>query len=482
MLVAVSCLAVYPAVAEVAFERMELSFDHAIAGWLHGDIDRDGDSDLLVLRTRSGNGSPMHTATFIRQQPTGRYDFPRRQVFDLRDSTGVYELADVAEGELLELIQVNRDGVRYFPFLGAQFDTVPKQLIRPEHPPDLPPVSEPSAWDCGWALLTDSKECIAVPYVNRLEIWTGGPSGGYSLAHTVSCATIGDLGPGKTATTFTYGLPRVLNDVSPTTLELYIQSGRLWHGLRRSALSQVDFEPYLSFECETAATVPLLSLGPLFSTGRTMIDINGDGSLDVISWRNIGSTNRTSCQVDAYFGPIIGSLPITPHAQVSVEGVVGYPEFGDLNGDGRLDMVVCTAEAGPMASAKVFVMKRLKFHLLAFRQRPDNSFSVVPDARLKFDYRLDFDRSRPFEGPLIRFLGDMDGNGTEDLVVQTGGDRLEVYRGDTDDLLDDSPQRLECSDANAMESLDLDGDGRSDMFLCHRPVNSPHRITALLTR
>jgi hypothetical protein len=94
------CLPAFPARAEVAFERMEVTLAHPITGWLHGDINRDGDSDLLLLHQRNGLGAPTHAATFVRQNPTGRYDFPGRQVFGLQDSGGVYEMADVAGNDV----------------------------------------------------------------------------------------------------------------------------------------------------------------------------------------------------------------------------------------------------------------------------------------------------------------------------------------------------------------------------------------------
>jgi len=53
-------------------------------------------------------------------------------------------------------------------------------------------------------------------------------------------------------------------------------------------------------------------------------------------------------------------------------------------------------------------MKKVKLYLLVFRQRPDNSFSVILMPRLEIDYRLDFDDPSPVCGPLVRFVGDLD--------------------------------------------------------------------------
>ena len=486
VVLAITCVAVglltFPARAEVRFERMEVTLDHPVTGWLHGDIDRDGDSDLLLLHQRERIGAPTHTATFIRQHPTGRYDFPGRQVFGLQDSGGVYELADVAAGGLLELVQVSRTGVRYFELAGDHFDTVPKVLFQPTHQPELPVISEPRAWDCGWQIFATGKESVVIPFLDQLEIWTADQSALYSLAHTFSSLTLDDQTSGGTGAAFTYALPNVLGGVHPGDLELFACAGHRWHGFRRSGLDKADFESYVSFGCQASDPIPFTGLGAQFDAGARMADLNNDGALDIVRWQNPGSLNQTRYEAEIYFGPIRAGLPRTPHARVSVEGVAGFPEFGDLNGDGRLDMVVCALEVAPLATAKVFVMKKVKLYLLAFRQRPDNSFSVVPDARLDFDYRVDFDDPSPMTGPLVRVVGDLDGNRTDDLVVQTGEDQLAIYAGDAGRLLQDSPQHLECDGAIAIDTPDLDGDGRADIFLIHGSPRSAQRITALLTR
>jgi hypothetical protein len=475
-------LAGAPARAEVAFERIELSFDEPVSSWLHGDIDRDGDADLLVFHNMGGDGTPRHAVSFVRQHPTGHYDLAGRQRFSLGDSGGVYDLADVAEGPLLELLQITHDGVRYYRFTGEQFEVTPQVLIEPSPGPDVPAVSEPFTWDCAWPLLSGSKESIILPYMHHLEIWSGDESGQYTLAQTATAGTMCRMPQERIAPSFTYELPTILSDVNPTVLELYVRSGKRWHGLRRSGLAELDFAPYISFECDLPESSPLIALGPSFHGGSQMHDLNGDGAPDLIRWRNPGSPNQGSFQAQIYFGPMQSELPERAHAEVSVEGVAGYPEFGDLNGDGRLDMVVCAVEVGPLATAKIFVMKKLKLYLLAFRQRPDNTFSVVPDARLDYDYRMDFDDPRPFDGPLIRFVGDIDGNGTDDLVAQVGGNRMEIYPGDLNELLSDSPQRLDCEGSGAIDAVDLDGDDRLDLFCFHRGRNATHDFTVLLTR
>lgn len=468
--------------AQVHVDRLEATADYPITGWLYGDIDGDGDSDFILLHQRDVIGAPAHVATFIRQQPVGHLDLSEKQVFSLQDSGGVYTLADVAAGSNLELVQVTRSGVRYFEFNGERFDTLPKVLFQPDHEPDIPVVSEPRAWDCGWRLMPSGKESVTIPFVDQLEIWAGDDAGKYTLAHTFANLTLDDQGTSGRCTAFTYVLPRVMHSLDPTDLEIFLCAGKRWHGFRRSALDKVDFEPHLSFGCVTTPPFPYAGLGAQFEAGSRMIDLNNDGALDVIRWSSPGSMNQTRFEAEIYFGPIRTGLPITPHARISVEGVAGFPDFGDFNGDGRIDIVVCATQVAPLETAKVFYTKKVKLYLLAFQQRPDNSFSVVPDAKPDFEYRLDFDDPMPACGPLIKVVGDLDGNGTEEVVAQTGENRLAIFPGDAKDVLGDTPHRLPCDNALVIETPDLNGDGRKDMFLIQKPSPTAQSITVFLTQ
>lgn len=468
--------------AEVVFERMEVSIDRPVDAWIDADVDGDGDADLILFDDPPAAHGRVHRATLIRQQPTGRYASAQRQDLPLADSGGVYELADVAGDATMELVQMSRNGVRYFTFSGDHYLPDSQVLIGNAQPPQLPAVSRPKTWDFGWPVIPNHKECILLPYTDRLEMWSANSKGTYAMSKRLPCGTVCDLSEAGDAT-FSLTLPELRAASTPTLMELFVQSGRRWHGLRRSAPDQTDFSVSLSFDAAPTETDQLLGISPDFRAGALLDDLNGDGAPDVVRWNNRGGLNQASCQVDVYFGPFNARLPDKPHAQVTVEGVLGFPVFGDLNGDGRKDMVVCAMETGTVAAAKVFVMKRLGLHLVAYRQRTDNSFSVVADARESFDYKLDLDMPRPVVGPIALFGGDLDGDGLEDLVVQTGEDHLEIFLGDAKNMFNsDSPERLTCARAVAIESKDIDGDGRKDLFLYHGNDGTTSRFTALLTR
>jgi len=132
--------------------------------------------------------------------------------------------------------------------------------------------------------------------------------------------------------------------------------------------------------------------------------------------------------------------------------------------------------------AKSFVIKKVSPYLLAYRQRPDNSFSVAPDSRLKFDHRLDLDRPDPSPRPLFWVIADLDGNGCDEVCTQNGSDRLQIHEPVDQDLLPEDFDRVECRNASAVEVLDLNGDARQDLILWHDRTPSEQSLTILLSR
>ena len=471
--------------AEVGFERLELAFDRPIDDWICKDIDGDGDADLVLLRVASGPSQPNHEATVIWQRPTGRFAYQERQVFSLQSASGMYDLGDVAGGPSLELIQVTNSGVRYFALAGENFDTVPRTLINPVSSPTIPAVAIPQAWDFVWPLVPGEKECVALPYLDRLDLWRPADTSGGSFSHTatIACNALSRRPVDAWSTGYRMLFPELQAQSTPGALDLFFESASNWHGVRRSSRNKTDFVTSLDFGIDPASVGQVLGIRPEFHSGCVMQDLNGDGIPDVVQWRNNGGINAASCQVQIYFGPLNDQLPENPHDEILIEGVYGFPRFGDLNGDGRLDMLVCAMETGSLSTAKMFVMKKLSFQLLVYRQRPDNSFSAVADHRQKADYRLNLDIPLPVSGPIITFAGDLDNDGFEDFVMQTGQDRLDIFRGHAIDMIDeDSPERLDCRQAISIKSTDIDGDGRLDLLLHHAEQGASESITVLLAR
>ena len=168
--------------------------------------------------------------------------------------------------------------------------------------------------------------------------------------------------------------------------------------------------------------------------------------------------------------------------------------FQDLDGDGRQDLVAITLEFSilPMAM-RVLVIRRISltmnFHVWC--QAVDGGFEPVPGLDLAGRFKLDLDNLQVRH--LSQFAGDFDGDGRADFVQLGRGKKVTIHLGGAGcsyPVLPDRQIRLErkLRHLGLARILDLDGDGRSDLYVVH-PLEAaghgtgvPARVDLYLSR
>ena len=187
-------------------------------------------------------------------------------------------------------------------------------------------------------------------------------------------------------------------------------------------------------------------------------DVTGDGVPDIITAAGPGGTPRVVI-FDGQNGAVIADFLAF---EESFRGGV-FVAASDLDGDGRADVVVSADQGG---GPRVRILSA------------GNPNTVIADF-------MGIDDPN-FRGGSRVALGDIDGDGTLDLVVGAGfggGPRVAVWDGAS--VLNGAPQRL-VNDFFAFESTlrngvyltvgDIDGDGRADILAGAGPGGSPRVI------
>lgn len=151
--------------------------------------------------------------------------------------------------------------------------------------------------------------------------------------------------------------------------------------------------------------------------------------------------------------------------------------FQDINGDGRPDLVTVTMDLGMTKLLGSLATKRLNvgldFHVWC--QEKGGGFRAVKGLDLSGTFRLDLNNLRVSQ--LSLFSGDYDGDGRADFVQIGRGKRVTIHRGRPDCSFPANPDmafdlREEPRDLSLVRIRDLDGDGRSDLFVIN-PQRAP---------
>jgi hypothetical protein len=229
-------------------------------------------------------------------------------------------------------------------------------------------------------------------------------------------------------------------------------------------------------------------------------DLDGDRLAEVVLKREIDSGEKDLEQAKEPHH-VYGLYRMRP--DLSVEGrpyaefeAVGHalsgdlagfsiPEFQDLDGDGRKDLVTVTLDFSILQAVRVLATKRigvgLRFHVRA--QDAGGAFVEVPDLDLEETLRLDLNDMKL--GRFARFAGDFDGDGAKDFVRFGRGRTLAVHRGRPGCRYPSKPDLVieleaEPPEMELIRVADLDGDGRSDVAVTRpRPAPGPGEIPSV---
>ncbi len=220
-------------------------------------------------------------------------------------------------------------------------------------------------------------------------------------------------------------------------------------------------------------------------------DVNGDGVADLITHSLEGrSLVKLSSSLGVHLGEAMpGGTRFETKASTRIRPggsqPLGYAihRLDDLDGDGRLELLVMNVDAGVGDMFQALVANSIDVDLLAYRLE-NGAYAEDPAAerRVRPDSHF-FDDRGPFFPTVL--LGDVNGDGLADLVTSKSWEELHLYVGvPGPDLIAEEPHSLEfdwtANEADA-RMVDLNGDGKKDVLVHHHPRGKPHRLTMLIT-
>jgi hypothetical protein len=193
---------------------------------------------------------------------------------------------------------------------------------------------------------------------------------------------------------------------------------------------------------------PMVAYPTVNSLSIKIGDFNSDGRMDVvgINWGGSGDG------VDVFLQTAAGTLapPVTYHA---VHGGYDEVDVGDVNGDGRTDIVIMSGQGYAEPNLQILL------------QRPDGTMGAPTP------YRVPLDSTGYAQLTHGVGIGDINGDALQDVVVSYGtssdamiGRFLQNAQGTLNPVLSSTTWN---GTAEPVVLADVDGDGRKDVITVH---------------
>jgi hypothetical protein len=235
------------------------------------------------------------------------------------------------------------------------------------------------------------------------------------------------------------------------------------------------FHPQPDFSRDFSVRTPADHRERGTSVTTLIADLDGDGYADLIIRKQVfeGVTSARSTSY-VFLGRKDG-FSREPAQVLESEGVTLFQnQLVDLNGDGHPDLVVPYTSFGVFALIRMLTVKtaRVDFQIYPFEPKARKfAADAVADRDLKFRIPLSGDSDLQ----AVSLTADVTGDGKPDLIFGSGEEQLEIYPAVGGGEFAKTPaETVEVRAAGALEAVDLDGKGRSDLILYY-PKTRGHR-------
>lgn len=218
----------------------------------------------------------------------------------------------------------------------------------------------------------------------------------------------------------------------------------------------------------------------------SLVDLDKDGFADLVATKTLGEigvfeTLRT--QILMWRGSKAGWNEAAPDRVIGQKGVATDPEFIDMDGDGKLDLVCSSLRMDYFTNVKRAITKSITITYSVYLQK-DGFFSDEPD--FTRDVTLDLDAVERRNGAEnVSFEADVNGDKIKDMLVRSERGKLRIVPGSWDSgffsgktlaFKDDDAIEIDVPPNCDIDVEDLYKDGKGDALVVTTPgLEDPER-------
>ena len=159
--------------------------------------------------------------------------------------------------------------------------------------------------------------------------------------------------------------------------------------------------------------------------------------------------------------------------------------FIDFNQDGLKDILMeetnITDGGLRQTVSRLITQRNIKHRIHIYQQQSDETFPSKPTITKEFTIRLDkspINKSTMFQryqnGFLVNAVGNINGDGFSDLIVQTTEDRLDIYYGNMSGYVYNPQAQIEIEPNARFFVLDINGDKLDDIVISTNSSDPAH--------
>ncbi len=463
---AVALLAGSTRAAEDPFDWIELPASGKTVAAELADFDGDGRADVLAI---AYVGLPPRERRLIRiyRQDEGGVLATVPVEIGLPPDTAGYDIADLDGTPGAELLLVRPQGVHALGFAGGT--PAWRELPLPEAP--------------SLGAVADERGLDRFPLARRefgARPWLLVPRFGETVALDADGAVRGRLAVGGRANYI--APPTSAPGVSESEYEVFFDAPRLSVGdvdgdgrADVVASTRHELRVFLQSADGHFASAPSQVLHPALISPEDLVrgsgllraeggDVNGDGRMDLLLSHTSGGLTATTSRAFVFLNRE-GSWKLdAPDQSLPVLEGWGTSELVDLDGDERPELVRFRVALSVLELVELLITREADVDLFVYRPDGDGVLGAEPFAERRINIPGSFDTFRPL-GVIPPLAADLNGDGQRDLLASGGGAAIEIWLGGPEFRFARRDARQACDTGGLARLGDLDGDARTDLVL-----------------
>jgi len=462
---------------------------------LNYDFDGDGKLDILNVTINTDHGAPERWLS-IHYQRAGGYSEAPDAMWPLSDQACALVLGDFLPGGGTEIGYLAEDGVYVYPWDAAakKPSEKPVKLIHVRTFFRAPSLTQIPLWQWKMDLSGDGLDDIVVPLPDGYRVYfqtapgifgkvsvleSDLAAGGTRAVAAAAYADSPEISPSQFRSVTE--LPRLeVVDINGDGLSdlVLIRRSTMTYFLQKERGVFSSMRPYMvSYDIPTLRDE--VKKDSVNFAIIKFIDINGDGLADLVVTKVEGQLGLfDSIKTSIYLHLGTGKGNFNADRRIKIDGVSIDPEFIDMNGDGKLDVITSRLRTDLLKqAANSLILGDVGISYEVFQFDPEkNNFMPDPVFEKQILVRKnDLEKTGAGAVPLVFVRGDLTGDGRPDLiVVDPKTSELLIHPGRLKDYgrgpvidFDKTPHYAIKIDRHpkGLQLMDVNGDGINDIIL-----------------